>query len=263
MPPLAFGQSPGEQFSQCLNSCFSVCDTGPERLAWGCRENCGTRCEGVNQNPPGPYGAIAYGTDHGAEGISWNKGTQAEADQTALASCRKYGNNCRIVYRYQNTCAALAVAKGALHSEAATGDTEKNAAAKATAVCQRNWGQCLADLSACSLTGETRPSPPPAPRGTSWGAIAYSSRDMGAGWSQGKNDRATAEKEAMQACSERGKDCVLQTVFNKQCGALAADRTVTGCGTSTDPRQAQQQAIAACQKAGGARCELHIFLCSF
>jgi hypothetical protein len=85
---------------------------------------------------------------------------------------------------------------------------------------------------------------------------------MGAGWSQGKDDRASAEKEAMTACAQHGKACVLRTTFNKQCGALAADRDFTGWGTSADQREAQQKAIDDCKKSGGARCVLHISFCS-
>jgi polygalacturonase len=55
----------------------------------------------------------------------------------------------------------------------------------------------------------------------------------------------------------------LRTAFNKGCGALAADRDITGCGTSTDAREANQKAIDDCRKAGGARCVLHISFCSF
>ena len=51
----------------------------------------------------------------------------------ALATCGKHGNNCKIVYRFRDTCAALAVAMGSQHYEGATGDTEKSAEANATA----------------------------------------------------------------------------------------------------------------------------------
>jgi Domain of unknown function (DUF4189) len=85
---------------------------------------------------------------------------------------------------------------------------------------------------------------------------------MGAGWSQGKDDRTSAEKEALAACAQRGEACTLRTSFNKQCGALAADRDFTGWGTSADQREAQQKAIDDCKKAGGTRCALHISFCS-
>ncbi len=264
MSQLAPGQT-SDRFNQCLNSCFSVCDSGPASLAWGCRENCGSQCANLNQNSPAPYGAIAFGA-HGAEGISWNKGSRAAADQDAIASCGRYGSNCKVVYRFENACAALAVAKGAQHFEAATGNTEKKAKADATAVCQQRWGTCLSDLSACSLASASRtnkPNPPAQPHATSWGAIAYSAPDMQAGWSSSKNDRSLAEKEAMDACSQRGKACVLRTVFNKECGALASDRSFAGWATSTDPREAQRNAVAQCTKDGGTRCALHIFFCSY
>lgn len=256
-PPLARAQT---CYESCQNSCrgLSGLITSSE-----CVDTCARDCDQESDNQPRPYGAIAYGTDHAAEGISWNKGTQAEADQVALATCGKHGNNCKIVYRFRDTCAALAVAMGSQHYEGATGDTEKTAEANATAVCQRNWGKCLTNLSACSVTGVTRPSPPPPPKAISWGAIAYSTADMGAGWSRSKSDRASAEKEAMSACSQRGKACVLRIAFNKQCGALAADRDFAGWGVSTDQREAQRKAIDECTKAGGTRCVLHIAFCSF
>jgi hypothetical protein len=127
--------------------------------------------------------------------------------------------------------------------------------------CGNLRAQCLAKCSAPN--GKKAPSPPPAaPRKISWGAIAYSIKDMGAGYSQGKDDQASAEKEAMAVCSQRGKACVLRAAFNKQCGAFAVDREFSGVGTSADQREAQQKAVDECKKAGGARCVLHISFCS-
>ncbi|MGO9093735.1 MAG: DUF4189 domain-containing protein [Bryobacteraceae bacterium] len=262
-PRLALGQTTW-QFDKCLNDCFRLCDLGPARLAFGCRENCGGQCAKYNQNVPAPYGAIAVGA--GGQGISQNRASWAAADRDAIAACNKYGSDCKVVYRFQNTCAAIAEAKGTQHFEVATGSTEKEAAASATAVCQQHWGACRSALSTCSLTGtggSNQPKPPAQPHAISWGAIAYSAADMGAGWSQGKSDRASAEKEAMDACSQRGKACALRTAFNKQCGALAADRSFVGWATSTEPRDAQQKAVEECAKNGGARCALHVFFCSF
>jgi hypothetical protein len=79
----------------------------------------------------------------------------------------------------------------------------------------------------------------------------------------GKSDRPSAEKEAMNTCSQRGRACVLRAAFNKQCGALAADRGIAGLGVSTDQRDAQRKAMDECAKAGGTRCVLHIAFCSF
>lgn len=255
-PHMAVGQS-------CYERCQGSCKDLSGHINAACVDTCNRAyCENKNDSQPRPFGAIAFGTDRGAEGISWNKGNQAEADQAALASCSKTGNNCKVVYRYRDTCAALAVAAGAQHYEPATGDTEKSAQANATAVCQKNWGRCLSDISACSLTGARRPRTAPAPRAVSWGAIAYSAGDMGAGTSQAKPDRASAEEEAMKVCAQRGKSCVIRAAFNKQCGALAADGNVVGSAVAADQREAQQKAIADCTRAGGSRCVLHILFCS-
>jgi hypothetical protein len=67
----------------------------------------------------------------------------------------------------------------------------------------------------------------------------------------------------MNICSKRGKACALRIAFNKQCGALAADRSFVGCATSTEARAAQQKAVAECAKNGGTRCALHVLFCSF
>ena len=260
---LTFGQ--GRDFNQCLNSCFNTCDLGPADQAWGCRESCGGKCEKQFPNLPTPYGAIAFSA-RGAEGISWNKGNWAAAGQSAIASCGRYGSNCKVVYQFQDTCAALAVAKGAQHFESATGNTRKQAEANATAVCQQHWGTCLSDLSACSFlngTQVTRTNPPPQPHAVSWGAIAYSAPDMQAGYASGKDDRSLAGKDAMDACSQRGRACVLRAVFNKQCGALAADRSFVGWATSAQPRDAQQEAVAQCTQNGGQNCMLHVLFCSY
>jgi len=261
---IASAQPTDPRFKSCLESCFNVCDAGPASLAFGCREGCGDKCQHANDVRPTPYGSIAFGT-RGAEGISWNQGSWAAADNLAIANCSRYGTDCKVVYRFEHTCAALAVAKGAQHYEAATGDSEKKAEANATAVCQQHWGTCLSDLAACSLTGATAsngPSAPPQPHVTSWGAIAYSAPDMQTGWATSKNDQALAESEAMKMCAQRGKACAVKAVFNKQCGALARDRSFVGFGTAADQRAAQQKALDACTKDGGARCVLYVSFCS-
>ena len=260
-PSVAPGQS--AEWYSCKISCEMPCNSVPYTEQGACRAACAHSCDNQAPSVPRPYGAIAYGSNR-AEAISWNKGSQAEADKNALASCNQYGRDCRIVYRYKNTCAALAATKDGRHCESATGNTEQDAQTNATTVCEKNWGNCKSNLSACSLTGSAaKPSPPPPPKAISWGAIAYSNADMGAGWSRGKNDRASAEKEAMGVCSQRGRRCLLISAFNKQCGALAADRNFYGWGVSPDQRDAQQRAVAECAKAGGGHCVLHISFCSF
>jgi hypothetical protein len=222
---------------------------------------CTIQCKGRQNNS---WGAIAYSKPDKAAGWSYEKSDKATAERIAMQECSKQGGaKCLVEASFSNACGAVA-ADGALVAWG-TADTKANAQQRAVAECAKSGGRkCAVEASLCSVpnAGSVPPGSPPPPKQTSWGAIAYSSADMGAGWSQGKGDRAAAEKEAMSICAQRGKACVAETSFNKACGALAADRNFTGSGTSTDPREANQKAIDACRKAGGARCVLHISFCS-
>jgi serine/threonine protein kinase len=58
--------------------------------------------------PPPPtyyYGAIAVSQD-GSDGRSWDAGSQATADELALANCPR--SNCKILVRFVNSCGAVA-----------------------------------------------------------------------------------------------------------------------------------------------------------
>jgi hypothetical protein len=128
--------------------------------------------------------------------------------------------------------------------------------------CMQKRAECQAKCSAPNPSTNRAPSPPPPPKKISWGAIAYSPKDYGAGWSSGMDDRASAEKEALSKCSQRGKACVLETGFNKECGALAADGEFVGWGTSKAQRDAELRAVDECKQSGGKRCVIHISFCS-
>jgi hypothetical protein len=224
------------------------------------RERCQISCKGRDTPPPpAPYGAVAFG-DQGAEGMSWNQTSAADADQVALNYCARSGKNCKVVYRFQNTCGALAKSDDGSHAEAATGPSQQQAETNAIAACRSRWGKCSSDLSSCSYAD--RHVPPPPPRAISWGAIAFSAVDGQTGYSQGKDDRASAEKEALSVCSRRGQACVVMTAFNKQCGALARDGKVAGVAASADQQTALQQAIQACTRNGGGRCVPLVLFCS-
>lgn len=228
------------------------------------RELCEISCKG--QNPTPAYGAIAYSRKDKLWGFTYNQNDKATAEKLALQYCVKQGGGkCLIEASFHNICGAIA-ADGDIVTWGTDG-TRLAAQQRAEAACARVGGKkCESQASVCSSPGLTGASDlksaPLPPRNVSWGAIAYSGTDMGAGWSQGKDDRTSAEQEAMAACSQRGKACVLRTAFNKQCGALAADRGIAGWGTSADQREAQQKAIDECKKAGGARCVLHMSFCS-
>ncbi len=249
----------------CYADCNLRCSTfvGPDVLKQrsDCVSACNDRCRLANFDkplPPAPYGAIAFG-EKGAEGMAWNQTSAADADRTALNYCARNGTNCKLVFRFQNTCGALAKSDDGRHAEAATGPTKEQAAENAIAACRR-WGTCSSDLSACSYAD--RHVPPPPSRAISWGAIAFSAVDGQAGWSQGKDDRASAEKEALSACSQRGKACAMVTAFNKQCGSLVRDGSTYGWAVAADQPTAMRQATQACTNNGGRRCVPQILFCS-
>jgi hypothetical protein len=227
-------------------------------------EMCQIQCRGRSGDG---WGAIAYSKKDKKYGYSFEQASKAVAEKSALQYCNKSGGaQCVIETSFDRLCGAVA-ADG---DQVAWGTSGTRAAAEQRAVgeCTKLGGKkCEVKAWVCSApnTNSGSPSAPAAPRqpkAIAWGAIAYSSGDMGAGWSQGKDDRASAEKEAMAACAQRGKACVLRSAFNKQCGALAADRDFTGVGTSTDQRAALQKALDECKKAGGTRCAPHIAFCS-
>jgi hypothetical protein len=269
---------------------ISVCLVWPALLRAGVDESCVTECmersgcwSGASVSMPGycnnkpelcniecstdSWGAIAYSWKDKTAGWAYGKSNRTDAVRIAMQACAKEGGaKCILQTSFNGICGSVA-ADGDLVAWG-NADSKENAQRRALAECARLGAKnCALQATVCSIWSPTTgragpPSPAPPPRQISWGAIAYSERDMGAGWSMGKDDRASAEKEAMNECSQRGKACVLRTAFNKQCGALAADGSVSGWGTAADQRESQQRAIEECKKAGGARCALRVSICS-
>jgi Domain of unknown function (DUF4189) len=227
-------------------------------------EACEIRCKGKDLTS---WGAIAYSKKDRISGWSFEQVDRASAERVALQNCNKEGGvKCLIETSFNATCGAIAADGDQVTW--GTGGTEAAAKRFAMAECAKlDVKKCAVEASVCSASGTSSspgtPPPPAPPKAIAWGAIAYSSADMGVGWSQGKSDRASAEKEAMAICAQRGKACAVGAAFNKQCGALAADRNFTGWGVSADQRQALQKALDECRKAGGTRCVPHVSFCSF
>jgi hypothetical protein len=257
-----------QDINACIDHCWtSVCSAEP--MGSSAKESCVNQCiEYSCRASLKVWGAIAYSKPDKAYGYSFELEDQATARKVAMDNCRKHGNNCVVETVFSHACAALAA--GGDHIGWGTDRTREGAEKRALSECGLTGAKgCAIQRWVCSAPnsssngGTVRPQfPPPATKAVAWGAIAYSAADMGAGWSQGKSDRASAEREAMALCQQRGKSCVLRAAFNKQCGALAADRNFEGSGTSTDAREAQHQAMDECRKAGGTRCALHIMFCS-
>jgi hypothetical protein len=256
-----------QSMNYCIDKCWSSCSAEP--MGSSAKSNCVDQCIKYSCRASlDVWGAIAYSKPDKAYGYSLELENEATARKVALENCRKHGTACVVETVFSRTCAALAA--GGDHVGWGTDRTREAAEKRALSECSLTGAKgCAIQTWVCSAPnaaangGTARPpSPPPAPKAVAWGAIAYSAADMGAGWSQGKPDRAAAEREAMSACQQRGKSCILRAAFNKQCGALAADRNFEGSATSTDAREAQQKAMDECRKAGGTHCALHIMFCS-
>jgi hypothetical protein len=95
-----------------------------------------------------------------------------------------------------------------------------------------------------------------------WGAIAYSTKDQGAGWSYGFNDLNEAKAEAMRRCAKQGTACKLWAWFENECGAVAADGDVVTWGTAYLKENAQHRALLECRKGGGKHCAIEAWVCS-
>ncbi|MCX6552079.1 MAG: DUF4189 domain-containing protein [Acidobacteria bacterium] len=96
----------------------------------------------------------------------------------------------------------------------------------------------------------------------SYGAIAYSAKDKGAGWSYGWDYQDRAEKEAIKNCSARGTACKLIMWYYNSCAAVAADGNTVAWGRDSTKMKAQANAMAECAKAGGRKCGVEVAQCS-
>ncbi len=191
----------GDCMTECMNrlGCFSG-GMGTQNCGYNNShgfEMCGIQCKGVNTQA---FGAIAYSLKEKVFGWSNDKPDQATAERAAIQFCAKSGGSkCVIEASFHNTCGAISTdGKDVFWG---THGSKYSAEQRALAECSKPGKKCTVESSVCSSpganAGSSLPSTPPQPRATSWGAIAYSSAEMSAGYSQGKPDRAAAEKEAM------------------------------------------------------------------
>jgi hypothetical protein len=120
--------------------------------------------------------------------------------------------------------------------------------------CKTKWAECLGR---CSVPGAD-----PYNRSKPWGAIAYSRKDKGAGWSYGWNSEVKAKKVAMDNCARRGSACEVWATYAGECGAIAVDGNIVTWGTAFLKQGADQRALSECAKAGGKKCVIQVSQCS-
>jgi hypothetical protein len=121
-----------------------------------------------------------------------------------------------------------------------------------------NPGDCS---SRCAPGGDLELTHPWAP-GRFWGAIAYSAKDKGSGWSHGLADLNEAKRVALENCSGKGSECKLWVWYSDACGAIAVDGKIVTWGTASAKNAASQRAVTECVKAGGKDCRVEVSRCS-
>lgn len=95
------------------------------------------------------YGAIAYGTESGAVGWSYDFNDAPAAEKEALSNCREHGDECRVVVDFWNTCAAVAVDGDIV--DYGLGDTEQQAEGAAIDACTQSGGRnCTVQAWSCT-----------------------------------------------------------------------------------------------------------------
>lgn len=106
----------------------------------------------------------------------------------------------------------------------------------------------------CNMSCETQKA-----NRKSYGAIAYSRKDGGYGFSHGQESQKQAENMAMEYCKQNGERCRSMVWFQNSCGAVAAIGRKTGWGHADTEYEAQDKALKDC---GKKNCEVKVSHCS-
>jgi len=125
--------------ADCVSACQASTYCDSEMNASG---ECGRRLNDcyINACNKTLYGAIAYGTESGAYGYSYDFADEQSAENEAMRSCSANGNDCKVVYQFWNSCAALAAASDGSYS-IENADNEDAAQRRALAACEQKGGE--------------------------------------------------------------------------------------------------------------------------
>ncbi len=128
----------GTTRADCVTACQASTYCDSEMNASG---ECGRRLNDcyINECSKKLYGALAYDAETRDYGWSADFENQSDAEQKALSSCSA-NSNCKIVYDFWNSCAALAAASDGRYAIEG-GDNEDIAQRSALAACEQSGGQ--------------------------------------------------------------------------------------------------------------------------
>jgi hypothetical protein len=137
--------------ADCVSSCSMY---APGTYDWELKkQTCISAC--ISKQGSGSrtaYGALAYGAQSTAWGFSYRQDSAAAAAKVALDKCKPNGDDCKVVYDFSNTCAALAAVEDKGVFAAAYAASKGRAEQAAMAECARQHGDgCVMEVSTCSL----------------------------------------------------------------------------------------------------------------
>ncbi|WP_395020724.1 DUF4189 domain-containing protein [Dongia sp.] len=138
----------GLAHADCVSACQAATYCDSEMNASG---ECGRLLNDcyLNECNKTLYGAIAYGTQSGAVGWSYDFNDAPSAENEALKNCSANGNDCQVVVDFWNTCAAVAAGGGVVRY--GLGDNQGQAEGGALAACQQDGGtQCTVQAWSCT-----------------------------------------------------------------------------------------------------------------
>ncbi len=133
-----------DECQRAYGSCFGMDQNAClERLQQCYRQQC--------DKPQVSYGAIAYGAKSAAYGYSFDERSSRDADRKALTNCQPNGNDCKVVTRFSNSCAAVAAVESKGVFSTGSGGTEKSAEDSALKSCARDHGKgCEIEVWTCT-----------------------------------------------------------------------------------------------------------------
>ena len=286
---IVFSQEPDGGYAWGIAWSFADRQSAANAAMGECRGEGGSACSeaGWFRNT---CGALAIGDDNGMG--TGAGGTEAEAERSALAECRKVNANCRVAAsecakadgageedalgldrdarrRIQSALAARGFDPGAPDGVFGPRTRAAIRAWQADAGAARSTGylsRADADALLAAAEAEEAGAAPAADGSDRWGSIAFSQEpDGGYAWGMSWSfaDRESAANVAMDECrGEGGSACSEAGWFRNTCGALAiGDDNGMGTGAGGTEAEAERSALAECRKVN-ANCRVAASECS-
>ena len=286
---IVFSQDPDGGYAWGIAWSFADRQSAANAAMGECRGEGGSACSeaGWFRNT---CGALAIGDDNGMG--TGAGGTEAEAERSALAECRKVNANCRVAAsecakadgageedalgldrdsrrRIQSALAARGFDPGAPDGVFGSRTRAAIRAWQADAGAARSTGylsRADADALLAAAEAEEAGAAPAADGSDRWGSIAFSQEpDGGYAWGMSWSfaDRESAANVAMDECrGEGGSACSEAGWFRNTCGALAiGDGNGMGTGGGGTEAEAERTALAECRKVN-ANCRVAASECS-